>query len=101
MAVTPLVVLQHIARVSRFHGASSRLRRPRHRSTTSQSSPSWMRPRVSQSSCSADASVSAKSVSELSRLYAKAARRLSISASASSMRRWWSASAGASSRVAI
>ena len=58
-------------------------------------------PPCHQSSCSADASVSAKSVSELSRLYAKAAGRLSISASASSMRRWWSASAGASSRVAI
>ena len=46
---------------------------------TSQFHPSCIRPRDNQSGSSADASVSARSVSEFSRLHAKAARRLSIS----------------------
>ena len=45
-------------------------------------------PASSQSGCSDDANASASSVSEVSRLQPKAARRLSISASAWSMRCW-------------
>ncbi len=60
------------------------------RAASNQASPSWMRPRVSHSGCSDDASRNASSISAFSRLHANAARRLSISVSACSMRCSWS-----------
>ena len=69
----------------------------RSRTASNHASPSRMRPRVSHSGCSDDASCSACSMSAFSRLHANAARRLSISISACSTRCSWPARAGVSS----